>query len=324
LSLSEDNTTTSSSSNNKSFSFGSHQSFPLRYGWIEKVCIDLMKNMDKNKPKYIHRDNLKPEYLCLEYGLGSNMAKSIRFWLKACGITIDKPNSKIEPKFTNFAYQTFGPNGTDQYLEKKETIWKLHYNLVTNSEFSSTWSWFFNEFRKQSFDRQQLVNDVFEASNSEKKTYTEANIKRDVDCFVRSYAGSASMSSNVAEDALECPFVELNLIRKSFGNTLVAKRSDQKSLPDNLFLLSIINLSKILHSNTITVETLLNAPYSPGCIFLLNREYLIERLEEIHKISENSFVLDQSSGLAQIIVNKENFKNIDQSIDINFDNKDAA
>ena len=61
-------------------------------------------------------------------------------------------------------------------------------------------------------------------------------------------------------------------------------------------------------------RNLLNEPFSPGCIFLLNRDNLIERLEHIQTLSNGSIVLDQSSGLAQIIIRekilRENFKEL--------------
>ena len=306
-------TTFSLSKKKNTFSFGSHQSFPLRYGWIEKFCINLMKVEPYN---FISKEDLKPETLSLEYGLGNNMAKSIRFWLKACRITDDRPNSKKDPEFTDFAINVFAPNGSDIYLEKKETIWRLHYNLVTNQEFATTWFWFFNFFKKQTFDRQQLVNEIYAAASTENRSYTEANIKRDVDCFVRSYVGTSTNNSIQSEDALECPFVELNLIRKGFGNTLVANRGEQKSLPDDLFLFSIINLwlAQEGEPSTMTVETLLNEPFSPGCIFLLNRDSLVQRLEQIQTLSKEAIILDQSSGLAQIIIRekmlRENFKEL--------------
>jgi len=315
-------TTFSLSKKKNSFSFGSHQSFPLRYGWIEKFCMSMMK--DKFS-KTISRDYLRPEALSLKYGLGNNMAKSIRFWLKACRITNDIPNSKKDPEFTDFATKVFAPDGDDVYLEKKETIWRLHYNLVTHNDLATTWFWFFNIFKKQTFDRQQLVNEIFSAVSTENKFYTEANIKRDVDCFVRSYVGSTTNNMQ-GDEALECPFVELNLIRKGFGNTLVANRGEQKSLPDDLFLFSIINLwlSRVGQPSTITVETLLNEPFSPGCIFLLNRDSLIERLEKINEFSNGSIILDQSSGLAQILVKeKELIKNFKELFPKNL-SKNAA
>ena len=75
-------------------------------------------------------------------------------------------------------------------------------------------------------------------------------------------------------------------------------------------------------ANTITVETLLNSPFSPGTNFLLSREALTEKLENISVISENSMELDQSSGLAQIIIKDDRYKNIFESD--NYDQKAVA
>ena len=302
-------TSTSRFSNIKSFSFGSHQSFPLRYGWIEKFCLGIQTKYGNNP---FEKDELRPEVLSQNYGLGNNMAKSLRFWLKFCGIINDNPNSKEKPSLTNFGINIFGHNGFDPYLEKKETIWHLHYNIISNQKNMTTWSWFFNFFNKQSFDRQQLVNEILDASSVENKEFSENNVKRDVDCFVRSYVAPNSSSVYTAEDVLECPLTELNLIRKVYGNALNAKRDFQDNIPNELFLRAIDNLRKFqgITANTITVETLLNSPYSPGNNFLLSREALTEKLENISVISENSIELDQSSGLAQIIIKDDKFKNI--------------
>ena len=54
----------------------------------------------------------------------------------------------------------------------------------------STWGWFFNFYGKQSFYRQQLVNEISESCFDNKALY-ENSIKRDVDCFVRSYLAQA-------------------------------------------------------------------------------------------------------------------------------------
>ena len=305
-------TSTSSFLKPKSFSFGSHQSFPLRYGWIEKFCIGII---EKRGYDTFEKEDLRPEILSQKYGLGNNMAKSLRFWLKLCGIINDNPNSKEKPSLTDFGKNTFGPEGLDRFLEKKETIWHLHYNIISNKKNMSTWNWFYNFFGKQSFDRQQLVNEISEASSIDNKEFSEINIKRDVDCFVRSYVAPNSSSVYSAEDVLECPLTELNLIRKVYGNALNANRGFQERIPNELFLRSIDNLRASLGitANTITVETLLNSPFSPGTNFLLSREALTEKLENISEISENSMELDQSSGLAQIIIKDDRYKNIFES-----------
>ena len=313
-------TSTSRFSKAKSFTFGSHQSFPLRYGWIEKFCLGIF---DKYGSEPFEKDELKPEILSQNYGLGNNMAKSLRFWLKICGIINDNPNSKEKPTLTHFGLKTFGPNGLDPYLEKKETIWHLHYNIISNKKNMSTWGWFFNFYGKQSFDRQQLVNEISEAASFDNKEFSENSIKRDVDCFVRSYLAPSSSSVFTAEDVLECPLTELNLLRKVYGNVLSANRGFQDRIPDELFLLSIENLrtSLDISANTITLETLLNSPFSPGSNFLLSRDALTEKLENISYMSQNSIELDQSSGLAQIVIKNDKYKDIFENY---FSNKKAV
>ena len=67
-------TSTYSFSKPKSFSFGSHQSFPLRYGWIEKFCIGII---EKRGYDTFEKEDLRPEILSQQYGLGNNNITSI-------------------------------------------------------------------------------------------------------------------------------------------------------------------------------------------------------------------------------------------------------
>ena len=95
-----------------------------------------------------------------------------------------------------------------------------------------------------------------------------------------------------------------------YGNVLSANRGFQDRIPDELFLLSIENLrtSLDISANTITLETLLNSPFSPGSNFLLSRDALTEKLKIL--VTANSIELDQSSGLAQIVIKNDKYKDI--------------
>ena len=108
-----------------------------------------------------------------------------------------------------------------------------------------------------------------------------------------------------------------------YGNILSANRGFQDRIPDELFLLSIENLrtSLDISANTITLETLLNSPFSPGSNFLLSRDALTEKLENISYMSQNSIELDQSSGLAQIVIKNDKYKDIFENY---FSNKKAV
>ena len=54
------------------------QLFPLRYGWLEKFAINRLTTTDKVSI------NIDAKNMIKEFGLGSNMADSLSFWLKQC------------------------------------------------------------------------------------------------------------------------------------------------------------------------------------------------------------------------------------------------
>ena len=67
-----------------------------------------------------------------------------------------------------------------------------------NSRLAPSWFWYFNFFGRQSFDRQDLIDDKLG------QFYGEQVIKRDVDCFVRSYVSSPELR-DFNEDNLQSP-----------------------------------------------------------------------------------------------------------------------
>ena len=62
--------------NSSSVSFGRHESFPLRYGWLTKGLTALL---DDSKV-------FEQEDATVTLGVGKNMVASIRYWLQASQI----------------------------------------------------------------------------------------------------------------------------------------------------------------------------------------------------------------------------------------------
>ena len=282
--------------------FSGHDTFPFRYAWLTKL-VHYLEDGNKKKIKEFEQNKLKT---ISDFGVGLNMVKSIRHWSIATRIC-DK-----DFNLTDFGKMIFSKTKSfDPYLERSETLWLLHWMLASDPMLT-TWYYIFNYHPSIIINKEKLANELVSIGKFSKWRGMSTNtLKRDVDCFVRSYVAPNSSSVYTAEDVLECPLTELNLIRKVYGNALNAKRDFQDSIPNELFLRAIDNLRKFegITANTITVETLLNSPYSPGTNFLLSREALTEKLENISEISENSIELDQSSGLAQIIIKDDKFKN---------------
>ena len=117
------------------FKLKGHESFHLREGWLRKG----MKNIHKDKKFFSNEDTTDV------LGVGSNMVKSIRYWLKACGLTAEEMgegNKRIQLLTEGFGKTIFQK---DPYFEDIFSLWLIHYKLVTNKESCTSWYLFFNE-----------------------------------------------------------------------------------------------------------------------------------------------------------------------------------
>ena len=289
------------------YRFSGHETFPLKYGWLEKLTHFL--NEKAISDDFI-TDDLKAEYRAVDFGLGLNMAKSLKHW--ACATQV------LEEKDKKFTYSLtgdliFGKDGKDKYIENINTIWFLHWKLATNNTYFSTWTWFYNNFSETQFDREQLLGDLNAYIHNVGLKVSEVSLKRDIDCFIRSYI-------NNKDDELGSPFSELNLIRIDGTNKYSSERSNKDSLATELIVISTIYF--IYHHNitstSISLDKLLYEPYSPGCIFRLNSDELILHLEKVNVLTDEAISLDVSSGISQVVItdksilNSENFLEIEK------------
>ena len=83
------------------------------------------------------------------------MVASIRFWLRAFGVTEDD-------KKTELGNYLFDENkGKDKYLEDIATLWLLHFNLVFSEE-ATLYKMFFCGIQKErtNFEREQVLTYV--------------------------------------------------------------------------------------------------------------------------------------------------------------------
>ena len=95
--------------------FSGHETFPLRQLWLRKA-YDAVTQSDGPAPRAVFAD----EEAIVRFGVGKNMAMSIRFWATACGIIEDQGG--YVP--TRLGQLLFG-NGEalDEYCERPATTW---------------------------------------------------------------------------------------------------------------------------------------------------------------------------------------------------------
>lgn len=283
--------------------FSGHETFPLRYSWLKKVY-------DAVAARASDRDNrlvFSAEDAISNFGVGKNMVSSMRYWALAARTLEDTSGTHKGPyQATTLGQKLFGePDGWDPYIEDPATLWLIHWQLASNPRPTTTIYFVFNHFHAASFYRQQLTDEIqryCDAINYSSKV-ASATLKRDVDCFLRTYA--ARLTSE--EDSLDSLLAELALIRpigKADGFMLA--RGAKSTLPDAVFLYGLVSFARTRNTSRVfSVESLLHEPGSPGRIFVLDEEALLDRLSNIERVSHDQISWSETAGLRQIIFQKD-------------------
>ena len=115
------------------YTFSGHESFPCKTLWLKKGYDFVVAGNDFNSPEAV-----------VGLGVGKNMVASIRFWLKAFGVT---DNDKIT-WLGDYLFDEI--SGKDKYLEDIATLWLLHFNLVFSEE-ATLYKMFFCGVQRYSF-----------------------------------------------------------------------------------------------------------------------------------------------------------------------------
>lgn len=276
------------------YRFSGHETFPLRYAWIPKG----IQAVAEDPAVFSQEDAL------VRLGVGKNMVQSIRHWCEVLGLI--KANSRSAScDVTELGKKIFGSRGGwDPYLEDIGTLWLLHWQLASRPEGASTWNLAFTRWSPTTFDADDLVRWLLTVI-PEGSRASPNSLKRDVEVFLRTYVQRRTERST-AEDSFDCPLVELGLISE-IGNSGLYQfaRGQQPSLPDAVFQYSLIDYWKQFapDQRTLSFETLLHGPSSPGAVFKLMENALCDRLERLP--SRGGIAFDETAGLRQVLLHKE-------------------
>lgn len=282
--------------------FSGHETFPLRYGWLKKAFDAVCASEDSpdNKSVFLSDDAIA------YFGVGKNMVSSMRHWATAAGIIEDIPKSH-SIRTTELSRLLFGPRGLDPYMEHPATLWLAHWHISGRPD-KTTWYWAFNHFPNTTFDREHLVKGLERLARDKVwSRVAPATIKRDVECFVRTYVARPAAGQDNHEDALESPLTELGLI-KAVGRRDGFRfcRGAKTNLTQGVFIYAIIDFWKRFSGvRTLSFEALAYEPGSPGRVFLLDENDLADRLVVLDEVTRGAFRWSETSGLKQVIRNFE-------------------
>ena len=188
-------------------------------------------------------------------------------------------------------------------MENPSTLWLMHWQLAGRSE-KTTWFWAFNAFSGLFFERETLVNGLAKlAAQQGWSRVATATLKRDVECFVRTYVARPAAAGLGHEDSLESPLAELGLIKpvgKRDGFRFV--RGPKPTLGLGVFAYALLDFwDRASSSNSLSFEMIAQAPGSPGRVFLLDENDVADRLVDIDAATNGLLKWSETAGLKQVL-----------------------
>ncbi len=258
-----------------------HEKFALREGWLTKGL-----NAATDNPK-IFNENSAPDVL----GVGTNMVKSIRYWMQAFKLLERKGNSEVVSRLGEIILDR------DPYFEDVFTIWILHSNIAKNIGTATTWYMFFNYFDigTEEFDKEELVKHLAkEIPIRFNQKVLENSLKDDVDVLLNMYSKFNEIHDD-PEDKNQSPFFRLGLI-KQFGNSYQKTQPDFRKIKSDNILYEVACI--LDDKDSISIDELVMGNCGIGKIYNLSRVASNTYLE---RLNDKGFIhLERTAGLDMI------------------------
>jgi hypothetical protein len=274
--------------------FRAHDTFFIRKGWLYKG----IKNVIRDRTVFMG-DNGNPMDIL---GIGANMVKALRYWLQAVRLTAEPTSGK--------KYQTLTPFGeivyeNDRYIEEIGTLWFLHYNLATNEADATAWYFFFNEFNRSEFNRDDFVKQLNAYILLNESEVSERSLDDDFNCIINTYVPRIKSNPGKVhpESNIDCPLGELSLVDISSKKAKTYKKSVPKidSIHPLVILAVIVDQAK--GANEIKISSIQNDKYNAGKVFNLD---IITLTSLLNKLELTGYIrVVRTAGLDVITIERE-------------------
>jgi len=281
--------------------FARHETFHPRYGWLKKGYDAAASNPDV----FLRGD--APVIL----GVGKNMVRAIRYWCRAFKVLDEYPRPSQprvqSAKPTQFGHALLDGDGWDPYLENPASLWLLHWYLLRPECYAPAWSVVFNRAVSSTVSDQELLEVLFDARNREPEwaDVADASLRKDRDCLIRMYAYQSRRDGRPAEDGLDSPFAELELLQHigGDGHHYAFQRGHAASLPAEIVVcacLDYMDFSGDASAQMISMSRLALDEGAPGRVFRIGEEAVRESVAACPDLAGRVQVVESVGG-AQLV-----------------------
>ena len=268
-----------------------HEKFHLREGWIAKGLYGVSAN-----PRVFSGSDGTDQL-----GVGTNMVKSIKYWMLAMGLI--KEGQKNGAELTDLGKMILK---NDPFLEDDLSLWLLHSYISKNNFRSTVWYLFFNKCQAEEFTKEELYTVLRKEliSYAETDSFPESSLKDDIDVLLNMY--SKDTKNDDPEDKNKCPLASLKLIKKE-GDVYYRQQPDMRHFRDEIILYELGNIfeeessigidyvaelaANIYHLSRVAINTILDRLDNAGYI-TVNRTAGLDEIYPNKKISVKKIIED--------------------------------
>ena len=260
------------------YTFSGHESFTCKTLWLKKGYDFIRKNNNFNSPDSV-----------VELGVGKNMVASIRYWMRAFGLT---ENDKLRT-VADFLFDSY--KGKDPYVEDLGTLWLLHFLLVSTCE-ATLYNILFTQMQRERkvFDRQHVLNLVKRMMTEDGKLsqYNENTVKKDIGTLLQNYV---LPQKSKALDDYSALMIDLDIIRMDAdGKNFLFNIEGKRIVPWQIFLYAIIKTKG--KDMTVSYDTLQEL----GLMFCMNDMEVIEMCKVIVENHADTIAYSDVAGIRQL------------------------
>lgn len=274
--------------------FKAHESFFIRKGWLYKGLKNIRELPGLFSGKYSNATDV--------LGMGTNMVRSLRYWLQATRLTTESTSGVRLQTSTTLANIIWEH---DRYMEEMGTLWLLHYKLATNATDATAWYYLFNEFNMKEFSKDDFVGllETYVKINAEEVAKT--SIDSDFDCVMQTYVSRIKSNPEKVhpESNIDCPLGELNLVDiVDKKKKIYRKVAPSKGILNPLIVLAVI-ADNATENKEIKINAILNDKCNAGKIFNLDIIMLTDILYDLQKLGY--IKVTRTAGLDIITLNND-------------------
>lgn len=260
-----------------------HETFGIREGWINKGIAAVHDN-----PR-VFSENAGADAL----GVGTNMAKAIRYWLRAAGLIENRKDGSYLTEFGDIIYEM------DPYIENVFTLWIIHIHIAVNKELATSWYLFFMTDTLSEFTKDMMFMEMKRLIElyTEKEDLSERSIGDDCTVLLHMYGNVHAKED--PEEKKKSPFSELGLLKQE--GKWYKKITPKLQYLSSYVVWYVLN-QMLCKDSQVSIQKLLESPESPGKLLNLGRVELNHYLDILEE--QGVITVNRTAGLDMVYEKK--------------------